>query len=98
MYLKKIAAGAALAGALGFTAVGLSAGIANAAPPAPAVAGWPQDHDGHWGHDGDGGDWGGNWGNGGNWGDGGNWGNGGNWGPGGGGCVSGAVGFGPFCP
>ena len=94
MYLKKIAAGAALAGALGFTAVGLSAGIANAAPPAPAVAGWPQDHDGHWGHDGDGGDWGDR----GNWGDGGNWGNGGNWGPGGWGCVTGPFGFVTFCP
>jgi hypothetical protein len=99
MYLKKIAAGAAMAGALGFTAVGLSSGIANAAPPAPAMAGWPQDHDGHWGHwGGDGGDDnGGDWGNGGNWGNGGDWGNGGNWGPGGWGCVTGPLGFVTFC-
>ena len=58
MYLKKIAAGAAMVGALGFTAVGLGAGIASAAPPAPTVAGWQLDgHGGHRGHDGDRGDW-----------------------------------------
>ena len=39
MYLKQIAAGAAMVGALGFSAVGLGAGIASAAPPAPVVAG-----------------------------------------------------------
>ena len=45
MYVKKIAAGAAMVGALGFSAVGLGAGVANAAPPAPVVTGilWPQD-------------------------------------------------------
>src|SRR5258705_12507138 len=54
MYVKKIAAGAAMVGALGFTAVGLGAGTANAAPPAPVVTGvlWQQDrgHGGDWGH------------------------------------------------
>src|SRR5437763_1043233 len=54
MCLKKIAAGAAMVGALGFSAVGLGAGIASAAPPAPVVAGilWQQDrgHGGDWGH------------------------------------------------
>ena len=39
MYLKQIAAGAAMIGALGFSAVGLGAGIASAAPSAPVVAG-----------------------------------------------------------
>jgi hypothetical protein len=101
MKLKKIATGAALAGVVGFGAVGLGAGIANAAPPAPVVAGWAQDHDGHWGHWGGdgGGDWdnGGNWG-GGNWGYGPDWNRGGNWGPGGWGCVTGPLGFVTFCP
>jgi hypothetical protein len=53
MYLKKIAAGAAMVGALGFSAVGLGAGIASATPSAPAVTGilWQQDrgHGGDWG-------------------------------------------------
>src|ERR1700736_4489785 len=100
MNVKKIAAGAALTGVLGFTAVGLGAGVASAAPPAPVVAGWAQDHDGHWGHGGDGGDWGdrGGWGYGGGWGDRGGWGNGGNWGPGGWGCVTGPLGLVTFCP
>ena len=53
MNLKKIAAGAAMTGALGFTALGLGAGVANAAPASPVVAGilWQQDHghgDGDW--------------------------------------------------
>jgi hypothetical protein len=91
MNLKRIAAGAAIAGALGFTAVGLGAGTANAAPPAPAVAGWQQDHGGHWGHRGDGGDWNNG---GGYWGDRGNWGPGPGWAP----CVTGPFGFVTFCP
>ena len=98
MYLKRIAAGAALAGVLGFTAVGLGEGVANAAPPAPTVAGWQLDgHGGHWGHGGDGGDWGGgDWGGGG-W-NGGGW-NGGGWngGWGGGPCVTGPFGFVHVC-
>jgi hypothetical protein len=77
-----------MAGVLGFTAIGLGAGIASAAPPAPVVAGCPQDHDGQWGHGGDGGDWN----------NGGNWNNGANWGPGGWGCVTGPFGFVTFCP
>ena len=88
MYLKKIAAGAAMVGALGFTAVGLGAGIASAAPPAPVVAGtlWQQDrgHGDDWGRHGDGRDWGdrGGWGYGGNWGYGPGW-----------GCVTGPFGY-----
>jgi hypothetical protein len=91
--LKAIVAGATIAAALGFTALGLSAGVANAAPTLPqAPAGpWAQDDDGHgWGHWGWGGDdedggWRGGWGGPG-------WG----WGgvPGPFGCVSGPVGFG----
>ena len=98
MNVKKIAAGAALAGALGFTAVGLGAGIANAGPPAPVVAGipWQQDggHGGYWGH-GDGGDWGdgGRGDNRGNWGYGGNWGYAPSWNP----CVTGPFGFVTVC-
>ena len=53
MYLKQIAAGAAMVGALGFSAIGLGAGIASAAQPAPVVAGvlWQQDrgHGDDWG-------------------------------------------------
>jgi hypothetical protein len=95
MYLKKIAAGAAMVGALGFSAVGLDAGIASAAPPAPAVAGilWQQDR----GHGGDGGYWG--HGDGRGWGDRGGWGYGGNWGYGPGwGCVTGPFGHVTWCP
>jgi hypothetical protein len=77
-----IAAGVTIAGTLGFGALGLGAGIANAAPnfsDAPQIP-WSQDHDGggHWGHGGDdwggdgggwgGGDWGGGWGGGPGWG------------------------------
>jgi hypothetical protein len=98
MNLKRIVAGAAMAGALGFTALGMGAGIANAAPPAPTVSGiaWQQDHDGHWGHGGDG-----DWGRGGGWDNrGGDWDNRGNWGPGPGWapCVTGPFGFVTFCP
>ena len=92
MNLKKLAAGAAMVGGLGFGAVGLATGVANAAPAAPVVADavWQQDR-GHWddwGHDGgrgrDGRD---------GWGYGGNWGNGPGWG-----CVSGPFGHVTWCP
>ena len=51
MQLKQIAAGAAMVGALGLSAVGLSAGVANAAPSTPVVTGvqWQQDS-GNWGN------------------------------------------------
>jgi hypothetical protein len=92
----KILAEATIAGALGFTAFGLGAGIANANPPSPVAAGipWPQDHEGHGGHWGGGGgdDNGGNWGNQGDWGGGNNWGGPGWNGPIG--CISGPVGWG----
>jgi len=39
--LTKILAGAAISGALGFSALGLGAGVANANPPAPVIAGVP---------------------------------------------------------
>jgi hypothetical protein len=62
--LKRIAAGATIAGALGLTAVGLGTGVANAAPPAPVTAGsqLPQGHGDYWGNggrgdQGRGGDW-----------------------------------------
>lgn len=87
MYLKKIAAGAAMVGALGFTAVGLGTGVASAAPPAPAVAGWQQDgHGGHWGHGGD-------WDNRGGWDHRGGWGYGPSWG-----CIIGPFGHVTWCP
>lgn len=86
MSLKKIAAGAALVGALGFGAVGLSAGTANAAPPAP-VAGWAQDHDGYWDHNGDD-----RWGHRADWDDRG-WDNGPRWG-----CFTGPFGHISWCP
>jgi len=95
MFLTKIAAGAATIGALGFSAVGLGAGIANAAPPAPVIAGilWQQDR----GHGGDGGYWG--HGDGRGWDDRGGWGYGGNWGYGPGwGCVTGPYGHVTWCP
>ena len=54
--LKRIAAGATIAGALGLTGLGLGTGVANAAPPSPVTAGTqlPQGHGdyGHWGHGG----------------------------------------------
>jgi hypothetical protein len=80
MNLKKIIARATIGGALGFTALGLGAGVANADPPSSIVAGtqWPQDrghggHEGNWGHGDDGyrgdrGGYGGNWGYGPSWG------------------------------
>ena len=95
MYLKKIAAGAAMIGTLGFTAVGLGAGTASAAPPAPVVAGilWQQDR----GHGGDGGHWG--HGDGRGWDDRGGWGYGGNWGYGPSwGCITGPFGHVSWCP
>jgi hypothetical protein len=81
--LKRIVAGAAMAGALGFTALGLGAGIANAEPSAPVVSGtaWQQERGGHWGH-------------GGYWGNRGYWGPGPEWNP----CVTGPLGFVTFCP
>ena len=95
MFVKKIAAGAAMVGALGFSAVGVGVGIANAAPPAPVVAEtlWQQDR----GHGGDWGYWG--HGDGRGWGDRGGWGYGGNWGYGPGwGCVTGPYGHVTWCP
>ena len=92
MCLKQIAAGAAMIGALGLSAIGLGAGIASAAQPAPVAAGvlWQQDrgHGGDWGHghDRDRGDRGG-------WGYGGNWGYGPGWG-----CVTGPFGHVIWCP
>jgi hypothetical protein len=89
MFVKKIAAGAAMAGALGFSAVGLGAGVASAAPSAPVVVGtqWQQDRGDwdHWGH-----------GDGRGWGDRGDWGYGG-YGPGWG-CVTGPFGHITWCP
>jgi hypothetical protein len=82
MNLKKTMAATAIAGAFGFTALGLSAaGVARAEPISPATPGthWAQD-DGDWWGDGDGwghGHWHGGWGHG--------WGHGyrhGYWGPG----------------
>jgi hypothetical protein len=74
--LKKLASATAIAGALGWSAVGLGAGVANAAPvpqvapgtvhsaPLPADGddwGWGGHGHGHWGRGWDGG-WGGGWG------------------------------------
>jgi hypothetical protein len=87
MNLRKIAAGAAMVGALGFGAVGLSAGTANAAPAAPVTTGWEQDHGGYWDHDGDGG-----WGHRGDW-DNRDWNNGPRWG-----CFTGPFGHITWCP
>jgi len=99
MKLKRILAEATIASALGLTAFGLGAGVANANPPSPIASGTPWAQDGH-GHGGRGGcEDDGCWGGGGNWGNQGNWGGGGNWGgPGYGsgpiGCISGPVGWG----
>ena len=97
MKLMKFLAEATIVGALGFAAFGLGAGVANANPPSPVVAGipWAQDDGhgrGHWGC-GDDGCGGGNWGDQGNWGGGGNWGAPG-WNGGPIGCISGPVGWG----
>jgi hypothetical protein len=92
MKLMRILAEAAIVGALGLTAIGLGAGVANANPPSPGVAGIPLPQDKpHGNHDGDGGDWG----DGGDGGRGGNWGVPGGWNGGGPhGCISGPVGWG----
>jgi hypothetical protein len=91
MKLMRTLAEAAIVGALGLTAFGLGAGVANASPPSPGVAGitLPQDKP-HGDHDGDG-DWGdrGDWRRGGNWGVPGGWNGGGPFG-----CISGPVGWG----
>lgn len=62
--LKRIAAGATIAGALGLTVLGLGSGVANAALPSPVTSGTQlaQDHSDYWGHGGRGdrdhrGDW-----------------------------------------
>jgi hypothetical protein len=80
--LKKLAGATAIAGALGWSAVGLGAGVVNAAPVPQVAPGTvhsaplPADHDGGdwWGGHGHGH---GHWGHGGDW-DGGGW--GGGWG------------------
>ena len=84
--LKRIAAAATIAGAVGLTGLGIGTGVANAAPQIP----WQQDGHGHGHWHGD--DWGGDDGGDGNWGPGPGWG----WGgvPGPYGCISGPVGFG----
>jgi hypothetical protein len=93
MNLRKIAAGAAMTGALGFTALGLGAGVANAAPASTVPAGilWQQDR----GHGGDYWDHGDrrDWGDRGGWGYGGNYGYGPGWG-----CVTGPFGHITWCP
>ena len=96
MNLTKIMAGAAISGALGFTALGLGAGVAYAEPPSSVVAGIPFQQDrGHGGH---GGDWGhGDRGYRDDHGDrgyyGGNWGYGPSWG-----CIVGPFGHVTWCP
>jgi len=96
MKMMEILAEATIVGALGFTALGLGAGVANANPPSPVASGtpWAQDEGHGYGHGdcGDDGCWGGNWGDRGNWGGGDNWGGPGWNGPIG--CVSGPVGWG----
>jgi hypothetical protein len=52
--LKNIAAGAAIAGALGFAAIGVGAGVASAAPPVTGGQ-WAQDRG--WDHGHGGPDW-----------------------------------------
>ena len=107
--IKSIAAGAAIAGSLGFAALGIGTGVANAAP-SPVTSGteWAQDpgwgHGGPgWnGHDNRGGhgrDWnGGGWnGSGPRWAPPPNYGYGGYDGGYGGGCVTGPLGFLRFC-
>ena len=86
MNLKAVAARVTIASMLGFAALGLWSGVANAAPTLPSAPQIPWQQDGHghghWG--GGGGDWGGD-------GDGGNWG-GGDWGGPGWGGVPGPFG------
>jgi len=97
MLIKKIAAGAAMVGALGFSAVGLGAGIASAAPSAPVVTGieWQQGHGDwdNWGHGGRGWDDRRGWDNRGGWDNRAGWGNGPGWG-----CVTGPFGHITWCP
>jgi hypothetical protein len=52
--LKRIAAGATIAGALGLSALGLSGAVANAAPPSPTAASQLPQGQGnyYWGHGG----------------------------------------------
>lgn len=62
-HLKTIAAGATIAGSLGLAALGIGAGVANAAP-VPSQVGWAQwgggwDHGPGYGHGGWGGGYGG---------------------------------------
>ncbi|MEE6165910.1 MULTISPECIES: hypothetical protein [Mycobacteriaceae] len=88
--LKRVAVGAAIAGALGVSALGLGSATANAAPLTPGVQ-WSQ---GPWHH--------GGWGGGPGWGDGPGWGppppppyvGYGGWAPP---CVSGPLGFVQVC-
>ena len=81
-----------MAGALGFTALGFGAGVANAEPSSPVATEivWQQDrgHGGDWGHD-DHRDWGdrGGYGYGGNYGYGPGW-----------GCITGPFGHISWCP
>jgi hypothetical protein len=95
MNLKKILAGAAISGALGFTAVGLGAGVANAEPasPAPLVTGIQLKQDwghggGYWGDHGGRRDWGGRR----------DYGYGPDYGYGRWGCISGPLGHLTWCP
>jgi hypothetical protein len=110
MNVNKIAAGTAIAGALGLAALGIGTGVANAAPSSVGSGiQWAQDAG--WGHGGPG--WnGGGWNGGGR--DGGYGGYGGGWAPpppaygyggygggydnGGGGCITGPLGLLHFCP
>jgi hypothetical protein len=114
MNLKTFAAGAAIAGSLGFAALGIGTGVANAAP-SPVGSGTEWALDPGWGHGGPGWNGGGHDDHrGGGW-NGGGWNGGGpNWGPppppnygyggynpgyyGGGGCVTGPLGLLQFCP
>jgi hypothetical protein len=86
MNLKTIVAEGTIAAALGFTALGLGAGVANAVPSSPDSAGtlWQQDDHGgggDWGHGGRGDGGRGGWGDrGGDW-RGGGWGDRDGWGP-----------------
>jgi hypothetical protein len=54
--LKRVAAGATIAGALGLTALGMGTGVANAAPPSPvtSMTQLAQGHGGYFGHGGGG--------------------------------------------
>lgn len=92
MSLKKVMTGAVVGGALGFSALGLAAGVANADPSSHVIAEtvWAQDHGHGWGHD-DHRDWGyrGDY----DYGYGGYGGYGPRWG-----CISGPLGHLTWCP